>query len=409
MNNNNEMQGAKRKRENATNEDERQEDTRQRTAAATRAPALDFAQANNEALIQQLVGQLEASGAGQSQGLPALSQFGSAAVPHPALQASRVLAQQPSIPGMMPPLNYAALALIQGVQRQNQVLQMQLAAAQNPLLMQLLTQRILGPGTANQQILGNPLLTAGAGRPDPPAAVGNPGASAPTPSANLATISSSNSVPQGQAVPRALMTVPSAAGLQHGFAAPALQRHLSAPRVTSSVPLSLPTPTANTAPAPAPKRRNTRSKLLYVASDDESVNGYQCFARKQIELFEATQEDVDAGAQGRNKPIILGQVGIRCIHCSDLHPRFRARASVYYPSRLAVMYQAAQNIVNTHLPELCESIPEEVRQKLLHLNSKRSAVGGGKVYWGDTAVVQGVVDTDGHGLRFGDNPLPQSD
>lgn len=40
------------------------------------------------------------------------------------------------------------------------------------------------------------------------------------------------------------------------------------------------------------------------------------FARKQIELFEAKQEDVDAGAQGRNKPIILGQVGIRCIHVS---------------------------------------------------------------------------------------------
>lgn len=33
-------------------------------------------------------------------------------------------------------------------------------------------------------------------------------------------------------------------------------------------------------------------------------------------MFEAKQEDVDAGAQGRNKPIVLGQVGIRCIHVS---------------------------------------------------------------------------------------------
>ena len=79
---------------------------------------------------------------------------------------------------------------------------------------------------------------------------------------------------------------------------------------------------------------------------------------------------------------------------------------MYYPSRLSVLYQAAQNIVNHHLPELCESIPEETRQKLLHLNSKRSAVGGGKMYWCDTARVQGVVDTE-HGLRFSDNPLPR--
>lgn len=35
-------------------------------------------------------------------------------------------------------------------------------------------------------------------------------------------------------------------------------------------------------------------------------------ARKHMHLFEAKKADVDAGAQGRNKPIVLGQVGIRC-------------------------------------------------------------------------------------------------
>jgi hypothetical protein len=136
-----------------------------------------------------------------------------------------------------------------------------------------------------------------------------------------------------------------------------------------------------------------------VPSDDESVSPYQCFARKQIELFEAGEVDVESGAQGRNKPVVLGQVGIRCIHCADLHPKLRTRAAVYYPSRLGVLYQAAQNIVNVHLPELCESIPEDVRARLISLDNKRSAVGGGKVYWSDTAKVQGVIDT-ADGLRF---------
>ena len=91
--------------------------------------------------------------------------------------------------------------------------------------------------------------------------------------------------------------------------------------------------------------------------------------------------------------------GIRCIHCSDLHPKLRTRAAVYYPSRLTVLYQAAQNIVNVHLPELCESIPQDIRSKLVGLDNKRSSVGGGKNYWSDTAQIQGIVDTE-NGLRF---------
>ena len=33
------------------------------------------------------------------------------------------------------------------------------------------------------------------------------------------------------------------------------------------------------------------------------------------EAFGATEEDIAAPMHGRNKPIALGQVGIRCMHC----------------------------------------------------------------------------------------------
>lgn len=42
--------------------------------------------------------------------------------------------------------------------------------------------------------------------------------------------------------------------------------------------------------------------------DDDHVSKYQCLVRKQIQFFEANDGDVGSTAQGRNKPIVLGQV-----------------------------------------------------------------------------------------------------
>ena len=49
--------------------------------------------------------------------------------------------------------------------------------------------------------------------------------------------------------------------------------------------------------------------------------------------LQANGEDVNSNARGRNKPIVLGQVGIRCIHFKALPPRQRERAAMYYPAR----------------------------------------------------------------------------
>jgi hypothetical protein len=86
-----------------------------------------------------------------------------------------------------------------------------------------------------------------------------------------------------------------------------------------------------------------------------------------------------------------------------LPPNLRARAAVYYPSKLNVLYQAAQNIVNVHLPQLCDAVPDEVREELIKLKSKKSAVGGGKNYWSDAAEILGVVGTEENGLKFSDD------
>jgi hypothetical protein len=140
--------------------------------------------------------------------------------------------------------------------------------------------------------------------------------------------------------------------------------------------------------------------VLYMSCDDDSLSEYQCLVRKQIELFEARREDVDSNAQGRNRPIVMGQVGIRCRHCTMLPPKHRARGAIYYPAKLHGLYQAAQNMASSHLCEHCQHVPPDIRSELLKLRDRKSSAGGGKKYWADGVRVLGVFE-DNDGLRFG--------
>ncbi|CAB9529423.1 expressed unknown protein [Seminavis robusta] len=153
----------------------------------------------------------------------------------------------------------------------------------------------------------------------------------------------------------------------------------------------------NAANEPPPSSR--APVMLYLPCDDESLTPYQCLARRQIELFEATPADVEAGTQGRNRSIVLGQVGIRCRHCSALKLADRARGSTYYPRKLQGLYQAGQNMSNSHLLQYCTRIPKEIRDELQRLGNKKSSAGGGKDYWSGGAKILGVIE-DEQGLRF---------
>lgn len=58
--------------------------------------------------------------------------------------------------------------------------------------------------------------------------------------------------------------------------------------------------------------------LMFMECDRETLSEYQCLVRQQIEIFEAEMDSIKGKAQGRNTPILLGQVGIRCKHCAVL-------------------------------------------------------------------------------------------
>ena len=141
--------------------------------------------------------------------------------------------------------------------------------------------------------------------------------------------------------------------------------------------------------------------VLAVPEDNQKLSNHQVFLRNQIEAFQATEDDLTTHTRGRNKPIKLGQVGIRCLHCARLPVARRQKGSTYFPASLHGLYQAAQNMNTTHMQRgLCTEMPPEYKQMFAEaVNNKVSSSVAGRPYWAKTARQLGLIDTD-DGIRF---------
>ena len=178
---------------------------------------------------------------------------------------------------------------------------------------------------------------------------------------------------------------------------PALTAMQQAPLLNPGNANSIPTATRH---APEPKPLTHRPAVgLYLDYDEQTLTGYQCLLRQQLELFEARPDEVRGSAQGRNTPISLGQVGIRCRHCAAIPKAARNRGAVYYSKTIDGLYQVAQNMSKLHLCKTCHKIPEETQKKLIKLQKVNNRASGGKEYWAEGLRVLGIYE-DGSVLRF---------
>jgi hypothetical protein len=141
-------------------------------------------------------------------------------------------------------------------------------------------------------------------------------------------------------------------------------------------------------------------RILYLDQDDDTLSPYQCLVRKQIEVFQATELSLQDKSQGRNRSIVLNQIGIRCRHCGRLPGKYRAKGAVFFPSQLDGLYQTAQNMANKHLLHDCREMPTAIREDLCRVRltekgskTRKSAYGGGRHYWADCLAVLGVVQS----------------
>jgi hypothetical protein len=144
--------------------------------------------------------------------------------------------------------------------------------------------------------------------------------------------------------------------------------------------------------AVAPPERTTVP--MASPADVDHLSQYQVLIRRQLEFFVSQEDDATYSVQGRKKQIHLGQVGIRCRHCSHLPHRLRGRGAGYYPAKLGGVYQAAQNMATNHLNQFCNCIPAAIREELCALRGGRhdSATGGGKQYWANQCHDLGLVE-----------------
>jgi hypothetical protein len=135
--------------------------------------------------------------------------------------------------------------------------------------------------------------------------------------------------------------------------------------------------------------------------DSVKLSSFQVLLRKQIDAFQASDDDITTHTRGRNKPIVLGQVGIRCRHCAYLPVSRRTKGSTYFPATVLGIYQAAQNMSTTHIQcGVCSEMPPELKREFAqHLACKVASSGAGRPYWAQSAKQLGLVDTE-DGIQF---------
>jgi hypothetical protein len=153
-----------------------------------------------------------------------------------------------------------------------------------------------------------------------------------------------------------------------------------------------------------PPKWYASSAPLGLMEDKYWLSELQCYLRSSFaEVFGATDQEMGAQAyHGRNKPMALGQVGIRCKYCKRLPFACKGPQSVSYPSQITGIYNSVQQMFRLHL-DACSCVPDEVRTKLEALKDSSSSRGGRKQYWVDSAKRLGLCDTP-HGIHFGRDP-----
>jgi hypothetical protein len=206
----------------------------------------------------------------------------------------------------------------------------------------------------------------------------------------------------GAALPLAASSSAIAAAVVDPVAAATITRLL--PAAGHPIPVSTEShastaPSSDSGPLPAGTLTGRQPVPLYLDCDEDTLSEYQCLLRKQIELFEATAHDVRGNAQGRNTPILLGQVGIRCRHCAHLPVAGRTRGAVYFSQTIDGIYQVAQNMSKVHLSQRCHRVPEDIQRRLQRLRGVKTRGSGGKQYWADGVRALGIYE-NGRSLCF---------
>jgi hypothetical protein len=120
-----------------------------------------------------------------------------------------------------------------------------------------------------------------------------------------------------------------------------------------------------------------------------------------VEAFSATQDEISSPRYGKSHSgrVVVGQVGIRCIHCKDRSAKNRQERAVCFPSSLKNIYHSIETWQRRH-SLVCKDIPSWIKNSMTELiHYSRTGAGGRRQYWEESAQRLGMATTS-HGIRF---------
>eukprot|EP00548_Thalassiothrix_antarctica_P009551 CAMPEP_0194158768 /NCGR_PEP_ID=MMETSP0152-20130528/77453_1 /TAXON_ID=1049557 /ORGANISM="Thalassiothrix antarctica, Strain L6-D1" /LENGTH=959 /DNA_ID=CAMNT_0038868257 /DNA_START=444 /DNA_END=3323 /DNA_ORIENTATION=+ len=145
--------------------------------------------------------------------------------------------------------------------------------------------------------------------------------------------------------------------------------------------------------------------LLAISDDKEWLSDMDCFIRRNLEVFCASEEDVEIAQQDRKYPVNVGQVGIRCVHCALAKGGNTARGTaVAFPYSINGIYESVREFQRLHL-EGCPHLPESAKKKLAGFKGSASLSSVLRKYYVLAAKALGMHDTP-DGISSGGECVP---
>lgn len=148
--------------------------------------------------------------------------------------------------------------------------------------------------------------------------------------------------------------------------------------------------------------------LLAMPQDRVSLSETLCVVRENIEVFRATQADVDAPAPGRKHAVVVGQVGLRCIHCRHTTKcSDRVKRAVCYPSSIKRIYRTVIDMKLDHFSQ-CKYVPNALKNRLDELKAVHTrSTGTTMQYFIQAAHMLGMEDGKS-GVRLRESNAPEA-
>mmetsp|Transcript_5041 Transcript_5041/g.11002 ORF Transcript_5041/g.11002 Transcript_5041/m.11002 type:complete len:1222 (+) Transcript_5041:300-3965(+) len=142
--------------------------------------------------------------------------------------------------------------------------------------------------------------------------------------------------------------------------------------------------------------------LLAMPDDRISLSETLCVVRENVEVFCATEADIKAPAPGRKRPVTVGQIGLRCIHCRNAtNPGDRVKRAICFPSSIKRIYRTVIDMKLDHF-KACRYVPTELKTRLAELKATNGrSTGTTMQYFVSAARKMGMTDgPNGCGVRY---------